>query len=83
MQKNIDVQPNVNDDVHPNFHGDVKPDASQDDNKVDAYKNVVTYNNVAASQASSCVVDTSYISLSQVQAKQKNGRKLVMKMKKR
>lgn len=71
MQKNADVQPNVNDDVQPDVNGDVQPDASQ------------AGNNVVASQASSCVVDTSQIGLSQVQAKQKKGRKLEMKMRKR
>lgn len=50
MQKNVDVQPDVNVDVQPDIHGEMHHDASQADN------NVVAYNNVVASQAISCVV---------------------------
>lgn len=60
---NVDVKPDVHGYVQPDVHGDMQPDASQADNKVDID------NNVAASQVSSCVVDTSKIGLSQVQAK--------------
>ncbi|KAI5408164.1 hypothetical protein KIW84_054125 [Lathyrus oleraceus] len=51
---NVDVKPDVHGYVQPDVHGDMQPDASQADNKVDID------NNVATSQASSCVVDTRF-----------------------
>ncbi|CAL5215228.1 unnamed protein product [Lathyrus oleraceus] len=54
----VDVQLDVHSDMLPDVHGDVQPDTSQAGNKVDADNKFVVDDNVATSQASSCVVDT-------------------------